>query len=242
MPPAGGGTPFGLRSVGEGLRYLKGQAVIQAAFLADIDAMVFGMPRALFPALGTTLFGGGAATVGLLYAAPGIGALIGALTTGWVSAVRRQGLAVILAVAAWGAAIALVGITPWLPLAVVLLAVAGAADVVSAVFRGALVQLAVPDRLRGRLSAINMTVVAGGPRLGDARAGAVATLGGAQFSVASGGIMCVIGTLVLARAYPQLARWTIDDAVNDDEDADVVVTSSEHDALRHDPSDSPRMA
>jgi MFS family permease len=227
MPPVGGGTPFGLNSVGEGLRYLKGQAIIQAAFLADIDAMVFGMPRALFPALGTTLFGGGAATVGLLYAAPGIGALIGALTTGWVGAIRRQGLAVILAVAAWGAAIALVGITPWLPVAVFLLAVAGAADVVSAVFRGALVQLAVPDRLRGRLSAINMTVVAGGPRLGDARAGAVASLAGAQFSVASGGVMCVLGTLVLARAFPQLARWTIDDAVDDGEDLDVLATSGE---------------
>jgi predicted MFS family arabinose efflux permease len=223
MPPQGGGTRFGFASVREGLTYLSGHRVLQAAFLADINAMVFGMPRALFPALGTSFFGGGPATVGLLYAAPGAGALVGALTTGWVGRVRRQGLAVLVAVAAWGLAVASVGVVPWLPLALVMLAVAGAADVVSAVFRGALVQLAVPDRLRGRLSAINMTVVAGGPRLGDARAGTVASLGGPQLSVASGGILCVIGVVVLARAYPQLARWTLADAVDEEESSSGVI-------------------
>ena len=114
--------------------------------------MVFGMPRALFPALGTGLFGGGATTVGLLYAAPGAGALLGALFTGWVGGVRRQGRVVVVSVLLWGAAIAGFGLVPWLPLGLVLLAVAGAADVVSAVFRNTILQLSVPDGLRGRLN------------------------------------------------------------------------------------------
>ncbi len=109
----------GLRSVVEGLRYIRGRQAIQGAYLIDINAMVFGMPRALFPALAAGLFGGGATTLGLLYAAPGAGALIGALTTGWVSRIQRQGLAVIVAVIAWGAAITGFGLVRWLPAALV---------------------------------------------------------------------------------------------------------------------------
>jgi MFS family permease len=169
--------------------------------------MVFGMPRALFPALGTQFFGGGAATVGLLYAAPGAGALLGALTTGWVGRVRRQGWAVILAVAVWGAAIAGFGLVPWLPLALALLAVAGAADVISAVFRNTILQLSVPDALRGRLSSVHIAVVTGGPQIGDAEAGAVAALTSARTSVVTGGLACILGVLVLVRLVPELARY-----------------------------------
>ena len=176
QPPEGGGTRAGLASIREGLRYLRGRRVLVSTFVIDLNAMVFGMPRALFPALGTEFFGGGPTTVGLLFAAPGAGALLGALFTGWVGRVRRQGLAVIVAVAVWGAAIAVFGLVPWLPLALVLLAVAGAADVVSAVFRNTILQLSVPDSLRGRLSAVHIAVVTGGPRLGDAEAGAVAAV------------------------------------------------------------------
>ena len=217
--PTRGGTTFGLPSIFEGVRYLKGRGVIQGAFLADLDAMAFGMPRALFPALGTGLFGGGPATVGLLYAAPGFGALVGALTSGWVAGVTRQGRAVLWAVAVWGAAIAAFGLVPWLPAALALLAVAGAADVVSAVFRGTIVQLAVPDGLRGRISALNMAVVAGGPRLGDARAGVVASVSGPQVSVTSGGVICVAGVALLAKLLPQLGQWTLDDAVEEELEA-----------------------
>src|SRR5204862_6423245 len=135
LPPEGGGTKAGLSSVLEGLRFLKGKRVLTSTFTIDINAMVFGMPSALFPALGTTVFGGGPETVGLLYAAPGAGARLGALFSGWVPRVRRQGLAVIVAVVLWGAAITAFGFTESLPLALVLLALAGAADVVSAVFR-----------------------------------------------------------------------------------------------------------
>ena len=211
MVPEGGGTRAGLASIGEGVRYLKGRRALQGTFLIDINAMVFGMPRALFPAMAERVFGGGAGVVGLLYAAPGAGALVGALTTGWVSGVRRQGRAVLVAVAAWGAAIALFGLVSWLPLALFFLAVAGASDVISAVFRNTILQLSVPDRLRGRLSAIHIAVVTGGPRLGDAEAGAVAALAGTRVSVVSGGLVCMAGVAVLARLLPELGRWTLDD-------------------------------
>ena len=216
MVPAGERTRPGLMSIGEGLRYLRGRRALQGTFLIDINAMVFGMPRALFPALGTGLFGGGPGTVGLLYAAPGAGALLGAVTTGWVGAVRRQGRAVLVAVTAWGAAIAAFGMTSWLPLALLLLAVAGAADVVSAVFRNTILQLSVPDRLRGRLSSVHIAVVTGGPRLGDAEAGAVAALTTPRISVVSGGLACVAGVVALARLFPELGRWTMEDAVDPD--------------------------
>jgi MFS family permease len=207
QPPQGGGTRAGLSSIREGLAYLKGRRLILSTFVIDINAMVFGMPRALFPALATGLYGGGAATLGLLHAAPGAGALVGALFTGWVGAVRRQGWAVILAVIAWGAAIAAFGLVSWLPLGLLLLALAGAADVISAVFRSTILQLSVPDALRGRLNSVHIAVVTGGPRLGDAEAGVVAALTTPRFSVVSGGLACVVGALVVAKALPQLARY-----------------------------------
>jgi predicted MFS family arabinose efflux permease len=198
---AGGHRP-GLRSIIEGLSFVRGRQAIQGAYLIDINAMVFGMPRALFPALATTLFGGGTLTLGFLYAAPGAGALVGALTTGWVSRVRRQGLAVIVAVITWGIAITCFGLVSWLPGALALLAVAGWADVISAVFRSTIIQLAVPDALRGRLSGLQMAVVSGGPRVGDLEAGAVAAAFGDTVSVVSGGLACIAGALVLARLLP----------------------------------------
>jgi MFS family permease len=207
LPPEGGGTRAGLSSIVEGLRFLKGKRVLVSTFVIDIDAMVFGMPSALFPALGTTVFGGGAQTVGLLYAAPGAGALVGALFSGWVGRVRRQGLAVVVSVICWGLAIAAFGLVPWLGLALVLLAVAGAADVVSAVFRNTILQLSVPDAFRGRLSGVHIAVVAGGPRLGDAEAGAVASIFTPRISVVSGGLACVAGALVLLRLVPEFARY-----------------------------------
>ena len=206
--PAGGGTPAGLSSIKEGMQYLRGQRLLRSTLLIDIDAMVFGMPRAVFPALGTGLFGGGAATVGLLYAAPAAGALVGALLSGWISRVRRQGRAVVVAVAVWGAAIAVFGVVPILWLGLLFLAIAGAADVVSAVFRNAILQMTVPEHLQGRLSGTFIAVVTGGPRLGDAEAGAAAAIGGAQFAVWSGGLACVAGVAALAWRFPELWRQT----------------------------------
>ena len=149
LPPLGGGTRFGWESIKEGVRFLRGRQLLQAAFVIDINAMILGMPRALFPALGLLRFHGGAKTVGLLYAAPGAGAFLGAVLTGWVSAVRRQGRAVLVAVAVWGLAIAAFGLVHWLAVGLVLLAIAGAADVISAVFRGTILQNAAPDALEG---------------------------------------------------------------------------------------------
>jgi predicted MFS family arabinose efflux permease len=211
QPPSAdpGGHRPGLRSIIEGLSFVRGRQAIQGAYLIDINAMVFGMPRALFPALATTYFGGGAATLGFLYAAPGAGALLGALTTGWVSRIQRQGLAVIVAVIVWGVAITCFGLVPWLPGALLLLAVAGCADVISAVFRSTIIQLAVPDSLRGRLAGLQIAVVTGGPRIGDLESGAVAAAFGDTVSIVSGGLACVAGALVLARLLPGFRRQRV---------------------------------
>jgi MFS family permease len=211
LVPEGGGRKLGAASIKEGLRYLRGHRLIQSLFLIDFNAMVFGMPRALFPAIGTGMLGGDATTVGLLYAAPGVGSLIGAVTSGWVGRVQRRGRVVIWAVLAWSVAIALFGVAPSLPVALTLLAVAGAADVVSAVFRNTIQQLAVPDALRGRLSGIQTAITAGGPRLGDFESGLVASAVSIRFSVISGGVASAIGTLLIARFYPQLWDYCASD-------------------------------
>ncbi len=207
QPPARLGTGAapprpGWRSTAEGLRFVRRSQTVQGAYLIDLNAMVFGLPRALFPALGETVFGGGATTVGFLYAAPGLGALLGALSSGWIVRIRRQGLAVIVAVIVWGVAITGFGVVRFLPVALVLLAVAGWADVVSAVFRNTIIQLAGPESLRGRLMGVQMAVVAGGPRLGDLEAGVVATAFGDTFAVVSGGLACIAGAVVVARLLP----------------------------------------
>ncbi|MGA8370205.1 MAG: MFS transporter, partial [Acidimicrobiales bacterium] len=202
--PRGGGTPMGLKSMADGFRHLKGQPLLASTYLIDLNAMIFGMPRAVFPALGTELYGGGAGIVGLLYAAPGAGALLGSFVTGWCTRVRRQGRAIAACVVVWGGSIALVGIIPVLWIGLGLLALAGAADVISAVLRQAVQQRTVPDHLQGRLSGTFFAVVAGGPRIGDAETGLAAELGGAQFAVWSGGLACVVGVAVLLWRVPVL--------------------------------------
>ena len=208
VPQASASHRPGLRSIVAGFSYLRGRPVIQGAYLIDINATVFGLPRALFPALALTVFGGGARTLGFLYAAPGAGALLGALTTGWIPRVRRQGRAVIAAVLVWGAAITCFGLVRWLPAALALLAVAGCADVISAVFRGTIIQLGVPDELRGRMMGMQMAAVVGAPRIGDAESGAVAAAFTPLTSVVSGGLACVAGALILARLLPAFRQQT----------------------------------
>ena len=186
--------------VAEGLKASIGRPLIRSVFVVDLIAMVFGMPRSVFPALAEQSFGLGARGLGLLYAAPSVGALIGAFLSGWVPAVRRFGRAIMLVVAGWGAAITLAGIMAFsLPAMLLFLALAGAADVFSAVFRSTLVQEATPDHLRGRVTAVNMLVVTGGPRIGDVEAGLAAALVGARGSVISGGLLCLaaLGGLAL---------------------------------------------
>jgi MFS family permease len=212
LVPEGGPVSARFDSIKEGWRYLKSERLVQSLFVIDLNAMVFGMPRALFPAVGTEIFGGDASTVGLLFAAPGIGSLLAALGSGWVGRVRMPGRVVVYSVLVWGITVALFGLTGSFIVALVLLAVAGGADVISAVFRSTILQLAVPDRMRGRLTSLNTAVVAGGPRLGDLEAGAVASAVSLRFSVVSGGVACVLGALAVARFMPQLWSYRIEEA------------------------------
>jgi MFS family permease len=212
LPPGQGGARFGLRSIVEGVSFLRGRPQIYGTFVVDLNAMVLGMPRALFPALGLIRFHGGAQTVGLLYSAPAVGAFAGAVLTGWVTRIRRQGRAVLIAVTLWGVAITGFGLVSLLPAALVLLAVAGAADVISAVFRGTILQSETPDGLRGRLSSLHVAVVTGGPRLGDLEAGAVASIAGPQLSVVSGGLGCLAGVVATGLLIPRFAGYVTPDA------------------------------
>lgn len=209
IPPAPGAAGAGIwRSTREGLSYLRSRQVLQGVYTVDVNAMVFGLPRALFPAMVGSVFGGGTVALGFLYAAPGVGALIGAVTTGWVANLRRQGLAVIVAVSVWGAAIAVFGLVDTLWVALVLLAVAGWADVISAVLRNTILQSSVPERFRSRMSSIQMAVVQGGPRLGDLESGAVATLTSLEFSVVSGGLACIAGAALVGAVLPAFRHYT----------------------------------
>lgn len=207
MAPEGGGRKAGLSSVVEGLRFLATRPVLLLTFVVDLVAMVFAMPRALFPALAEQVYGGGPQTAGALYSALAAGALLGALGGGWFGNVRRQGLAVLGAVVAWGLAITLFGLSDRLWLGLVMLAVAGAADMVSAVFRTAILQAAAPDEMRGRLGGVFVVVVAGGPRLGDARAGAGASLVGLQGAIVAGGLACVGLTMAVAAVVPRFRAY-----------------------------------
>ena len=202
LPPQHAGQTAGLRSILAGMSYLRGRQALQGIYLIDLNAMIFGMPRALFPALAAGLFHVGPQGLGLLYAAPGIGALVGASTTGWAERVERRGRAVVVAVIIWGAAVAVMGAVPWLWVALVLLAIAGWADVISAVLRNTILQTSIPDAMRSRLSSFQMAVVQGGPRLGDAEAGAVAAVSSTELSVISGGVACVLGAIAIARLLP----------------------------------------
>ena len=197
-----------VQTIIEGLRFAARTPVLMSIFVIDLIAMIFGMPRAVFPALSETTFNLGPQGVGLLYAAPAVGALVGALTTGWVANVHRQGLAVLLSVTAWGAAITFAGLATFsIALTVTLLAIAGAADVFSAVFRGTILLERTPDHLLGRLNALNIMVVTGGPRLGDVEAGLVAGVVGPAPSIVVGGLACLIGTGAIAAWFPSLRTY-----------------------------------
>lgn len=170
--------------------------------------MIFGMPRAVFPALATDVFHVGARGVGLLYAAPAVGALCAAVAGGWVTRIRDQGRAVVVSVCVWGTAIALAGLSLWsLVLTLVFLAIAGAADVYSAIFRGTMLLESTPDHLRGRVSAVNIMVVTGGPRIADLEAGVLAAAVGPGASVVIGGLACLAGAGVIAWRIPALSHY-----------------------------------
>ena len=195
------------RTIAEGFRFVKRKKALLGMFLVDSNAMVFGMPRALFPALALERFNGGAGVLGLMYAAPYAGALTASVLSGWIGHVRRQGLIVAIAAALWGAAIVAFGFAESLWLALLFLAAAGAADNVSAVLRGTILWTVTPDELRGRVSGIEFAQVAATPAIGNVEAGLVASFTSLRFSIASGGLLCVLGTVLIALAVPAFTRY-----------------------------------
>jgi MFS family permease len=206
IPVAADADRPGLRSILVGLRYVRRTPVLLGIFVVDTNAMIFGMPSALFPAFAEEV-GGGAEIVGFLYAAPFAGAFAASLASGWVGHVRRQGVAVLVAAGLWGAAIAVFGAAQSIPLALAMLALAGAADFISAILRGTILIRATPDTMRGRLSGIELAQVAGMPQLGNLEAGVVASITNVRFSIVSGGLACVLGTIIAALALPALVRY-----------------------------------
>ncbi len=214
------GSP-GVKAVIDGFRYLRTQPVLMMSFVVDIIAMVFGMPRALFPEMAHVDFGGpaeGGLAFALLFAAIPAGAVVGGVLSGWVSRVERQGLAVIVAILVWGFAMIGFGVAAllapsapsfFLVIAVAMLAIGGAADMISAAFRTAMLQSAASDDVRGRLQGIFIVVVAGGPRVADVLHGATAAVTGAAVAAAGGGVLVVIGTVLAALAVPAFVRYRV---------------------------------
>jgi hypothetical protein len=195
------------QSIAVGLRFVRGERALVGSFVIDLCAMTFGMPRALFPVMSITIYHSGAGGTGALFSAVAAGATVAALTTGWLEHARWLGRIVLGAVAVWGAAIALAGVTSELAIAAVLLALAGAADSVSAVCRSTISQTLTPDRLRGRMSSVFSLVVASGPRLGDIESGTVAAVATPRASVISGGLACIVSVGAVAVLFPALARY-----------------------------------
>jgi len=206
LPPGGVAGPLRLgaavRGVGEGFAFLRTQPVLLMTFVVDIIAMLFAWPQAVFPELSQTRFEDSPNSLGWLYAGISIGALVMGLVSGWVTRVDRQGAVVLGAIAVWGLAINGFGLAPTLWLAVFCLAVAGAGDMVSAVLRTSILQEAAPDEMRGRMQGVFLVVVAGGPRLGDLRAGAMASAFGVSVAMVSGGVVIIVAMVVVALVVP----------------------------------------
>lgn len=221
LPVMGVTVTPGIRAVIDGFRYLRTQPVLMMSFVVDIIAMVFGMPRALFPEMADVDFGGpseGGLAFALLFAAIPAGAVVGGVLSGWVSRVERQGLAVIVAILVWGVAMIGFGVAamlaPFAPafflvVAVVMLAIGGAADMASAAFRTSMLQSAAADEVRGRLQGIFIVVVAGGPRVADVAHGATAAATGAAVAAAGGGVLVVVFTVLAALAVPAFVRYRV---------------------------------
>jgi MFS family permease len=213
--PLDGSAPTrpGLRSVVEGLRFLRGARNVGMTFIVDLCAMVLAQPRALFPAVAGSFFSGGVRTVGLLQAAPAIGSLIAFAFSGWVGKIRLQGRAIVVSVVVYGLAVAAFGFARALWIGVAFLALSGAADMVSAAYRSTMLQTAAPDNLRGRLQGVFTVVVAGGPRMGDFVAGSTAALFTPTIALAAGGIACVAGVVIATMREPAFLRYDRDHPV-----------------------------
>lgn len=192
-----------LRSLADGFKFIKGNQVVAGLLLIDMWAVVFAMPYALFPQLGTEVFHGGPAAVGLLYTAPAVGAFLGALTSGWTGRIKHTGRALIAAVLLWGLAITAFGLSGQLWLGLAFLALAGLGDTISEILRRALLQHYTPDRLQGRVGSLWLAQATGGTAIGNAEAGVVSRLLGGPAAVVTGGLVCVAGVVMMAVAMPR---------------------------------------
>jgi len=213
MPAGGAGRVHllgAVRSVAEGFTFLRSQPVLLMTFVVDIIAMVFGFPRAVLPELATTTFAGSSNALGWLFAAMSIGAVVAGLLSGPVARVRRQGAVILAAIVVWGMAVALFGLMSSLLWAVFFLALSGAADMVSAVLRTSILQAGAPDAMRGRMQGVFIVVVAGGPRLGDLRAGGMAAAVSIPITMVSGGLIIVLAMIVVAVVVPTFQRYRTD--------------------------------
>ncbi|WP_394839857.1 MFS transporter [Pendulispora rubella] len=208
VPAPADAAPPSLARVLEGLRYAASRQELLGTYIVDIIAMTFGMPTALFPALAEAH--GWGASIGWLYAAPSAGAFLATVTSGWTRRVRRHGVAIAIAASVWGMAIAAAGMTDRLPLVLLLLAVAGAGDMVSGLFRGRIWNETIPDHLRGRLASIEMVSYSTGPLLGNAEAGFAAALVGLRGSIVSGGLLCIGGVVLSLCFLPGFLRYKAD--------------------------------
>jgi MFS family permease len=212
MRPDGSGAQPGLRAVLDGWRFVWHNRVLSAALLSDLNATVLAMPIALFPAINAERFGGSPRTLGLLTTALAVGGIVGSGLSGPVGRVRRQGRAMLLAIAVWGAALAGFGLVDGLAATLAMLALAGVADVSSVVLRTTVIQLATPDSFRGRVSAAEYVVGAACPELGNFRAGTVASLTSPAISAVSGGLACIAGAGLIAALMPGFVRYRAEPA------------------------------
>jgi MFS family permease len=214
LPPTtaenGARPTAGLRDVLAGFRYVATQKILLVSFLVDVIAMALGMPRAVFPEMAERTFHdppGGGIALGLLYASIAIGAVAGGLFSGWLHRIRRQGVAVTVAICVWGLGVTVFGLSDLLWLAVLALAVAGAADLVSAVFRSTMLQVVATDEMRGRMQGVFIVVVAGGPRLADIWHGPAADVVGTGTAAAGGGLAVILATVVTVALLPAFWRY-----------------------------------
>ena len=207
LPASTAVARFGPRAVGQGVRFVLRSKVLAGAFLADLNATVFGLPVALFPAINAERFDGNPRTLGLFATAIGVGGLASAALSGPVGSISRKGRAMLCSVAVWGAAFAGFALASSLWLTLTLLAVAGAADMFTVVFRGTIVQQTTPDELRGRVTAADYVVGAGGSQLGNVEAGALGSLTTPVISALSGGLATIAGAVLIGLALPAFSRY-----------------------------------
>ena len=210
-PPTAHRLSIGLSMVLDGLRFLRGKQVLQGTFWVDLIAMIFGIPVALYPAFARDVLDASPAVLGLLYSAEALGALLVALFSGRAKHVRRQGLVTIVMCMCWGAGVIGFGLSTTLWMAIVFLMLASAADMVSGLYRDAILKTVTPDEMRGRLEGISLAVVGTGPSIGNAEAGLLASVTSIRFSIVSGGALCILGAGLLAIVLPRYRRY---DAAN----------------------------